>query len=164
MADPCTDKALQLLALRPHFRRELERKLLGRDFEPDVVAATLERLVELRYLDEVAAVRGFVEQRLRRGPVGRRRLEADLSRRGAEAAVVTSVLDELLAGDDRPAALEAALAWTRGRQREPAAVARHLERKGFSRRAIFAVLDELRRAAEAPESFPEELSDEPYDS
>ena len=160
MADPCTDKALQLLTRRPHFRRELETKLLGRGFEPEAVTRTLDRLTELRYLDEEAAVRGFVEGRLRRGPVGRRRLEADLGRRGADGETAARVLDDLVAGDDREAALEAAHAFARGRRRDPAAVARHLERKGFSRRAIFAVLDELRGSFE---ELPDEASDEPFD-
>lgn len=143
MADPCTERALKLLTRRPHFRRELEQKLGAKGFEPEAVEATVARMVELRYLDEESAVRSFVEQKLRRGPVGRRRLEADLGRRGADQEVAREVLDEILADDDREAALEAGRRYTRGRRRDKAAVARHLERKGFSPRAIFSALDAL---------------------
>ena len=81
----CMEKAVDLLSRRPHFRRQLEQKLSSRGFSSDEVETTLARLEELGYLDDVACARGFVTQRLRRGPLGRRRLRAELSRRGADA-------------------------------------------------------------------------------
>lgn len=132
-------KALELLARRAHFRAELATKLAARGFDDDEVAETLDRLVAEGLVDDSSTARAFAEERFRRGPVGARRLAAELRRRGAGDDAVATAL-ALLPEDDLAAALAAA---TRGPQGDPAAVARRLERRGFSRRAIFAVLRRL---------------------
>jgi regulatory protein len=144
---PCYDRACELLALRPHFRRELEAKLQRRGYPPPEVEEALGRLARQGWLDDAAAARGLVASRLARGALGRARLRAELERRGAAPAAVTAALGEL-PEDDLAAAREAAERW---RGRTPEALARHLARKGFSRRAIFAVLKE-RPGAETVEA------------
>ena len=54
---PCYEKAVQLLASRPHFRRELAGKLLQRGYPADEMEATLDRLTEQGYLDDSATAR-----------------------------------------------------------------------------------------------------------
>ena len=135
----CYDKAVQLLAARPHFRQELAAKLHQRGFADEEIAAALDRLTEQGYLDDRAAARGFVESRRARGE-GRARLLAELLRRGAPEDVAEEALAELTPDDDLPAAREAAERWERQGGRDPRALARHLDLKGFSRRAIVAVL------------------------
>ena len=140
----CYDRACELLARRPHFRRELQTKLERRGYPAPEIAAALARLESQGYLDDAAAARGLVASRLARDGEGRNRLRAELERRGAAAAAVTAALDEL-PDDDLPAAAAAARRWQGaggGRGRTAEALARHLARKGFSRRAIFAVLKE----------------------
>lgn len=147
MAKACFDKAVDLLSRRTHFRRELSSKLSSRGYEPEEIAATVERLAGLGYLDDRQATEQFTRQKLARGPVGRRRLLADLLRRGAPEDDATAVLDELLPQDDREAALTAAQG---SRHRDnPEAAARFLERQGFSRRAIFFVLEELKSLSQS---------------
>jgi regulatory protein len=136
------DKALQLLAARAHFRRELERKLAQRGFPPEEIEAALARLAEGRYLDDRATARVFVESRQGRGNEGRARLRAELLKRGAPDDAVEAALAELTPDDDLPAAREAAETWRRRGGQDPRALARHLERKGYSRRAIVAVLND----------------------
>lgn len=137
-------KALQLLATRAHFRRELELKLVQRHFAAEEIAAALDRLAEEKYLDDRATARVFVESRQARGGEGRTRLRAELQRRGAPEDAIAAALAELTPEDDLPAAREAAQAWLRRGGQDPRALARHLERKGFSRRAIVNFLnDEL---------------------
>ena len=138
----CTDKALELLARRPHFRRELERKLQIREYSAEEVTATLRRMEELGYLDELETARSFLRQRLRRGPEGRSRLQAELGRRGAEPEAAGTALEELVPQDDRNLAKQAAEAWLRRGREDGKALARHLQRKGFSSRAIFSVLED----------------------
>jgi regulatory protein len=154
----CYDRACELLARRPHFRRELQGKLERRGYPPPEIAAALARLEGQGYLDDAAAARGLVASRLARGGgEGRSRLRAELERRGAAPAAVTAALDEL-PDDDLPAAAAAARRWEgAGRGRTPEALARHLARKGFSRRAIFALLKE--RPAGALEAPPEGTPD-----
>jgi regulatory protein len=133
-------KAVQLLGSRPHFRRELQVKLAQRGFPSEEIEEALDRLTLQGYLDDRKTAVAFVEQRLARSSEGRLRLRAELEKRGAAPDAV----DEALAAvpeDDLEPAREAAERWQRLHPRgEPAALARHLARKGFSRRAIFAVL------------------------
>ena len=146
------DKAVELLARRSHFRRELATKLQRRGYPEEEIERALERVAGFGYLDDRITARQWVEARLSRGPEGRRRLAAELSRRGADSEVVDEVLSEALPDDDRPAAREAAERWLRRRSGspKPEALARHLDRKGFSQGAIWEILDELR------ERFPAE--------
>jgi regulatory protein len=140
----CYDKAVQLLGSRPHFRRELQAKLAQRGFPAGEIAEALDRLAGLGYLDDRKTAAAFVEQRLERSAEGRLRLKAELEKRGAAPEAASAALAELPEDDLQPA-LEAAERWTRLHPRgEPAVLtrrlARHLARKGFSRRAIFAAL------------------------
>ena len=146
MTKSCYDKALELLARRAHSRFELQRKLAGRRYSPEEVEATLERVAGLGYLDDGQFARDFLRQRLARGPVGARRLRAELARRGVSTEDSQAALEELLPEDDREGAREAAAQWRRRSARSPspstsAALARFLERQGFSRRAIVSVLE-----------------------
>lgn len=133
------DKAVQLLAARPHFRRELEAKLRQRGFPSEEIEEALDRLTDQGYLDDHAAARSLVESRAAKGE-GRARLRAELARRGAPDEAIEEALSELTDEDDLPRAREAAEAWRRKGGSDPRALARHLDRKGFSRRAIVAVL------------------------
>jgi SOS response regulatory protein OraA/RecX len=92
------------------------------------------------YLDDGAAARDFVASRQSKGE-GRARLRIELLKRGADEDAVEAALSEL-PDDDLPAAREAAAKWEGKGGTDPMALARHLERKGFSRRAIVAVLND----------------------
>ena len=132
-------KAVQLLGSRPHFRRELQANLAQRGFPAEEIEETLDRLTGQGYLDDSKTAAAFVEQRLSRSSEGRLRLRAELEKRGAPAEAIDGAL-AALPEDDLEPAREAAERWQRLHPRgEPAALARHLARKGFSRRAIFAL-------------------------
>jgi regulatory protein len=133
-------KAVQLLGSRPHFRRELQAKLAQRGFPPEEIEEALDRIAGQGYLDDRKTAAGFVEQRLSRNNEGRVRLRAELEKRGAPPEAIEDAL-AAVPEDDLEPTREAAERWQRLHPRgEPAALARHLARKGFSRRAIFAVL------------------------
>ena len=134
-------KALQLLAARAHFRRELEIKLRQRGYPGEEIEAALAKLTEEGYLDDRATARVFVESRQGRANEGRTRLRAELIKRGAPDDAVEAALAEITVEDDMAAARDAAESWRRKGGLDPRALARHLERKGFSRRAIVAVLN-----------------------
>jgi regulatory protein len=139
MPPACYDKAVQLLAARPHFRAELAGKLARRGYPSGEIEDALDRLTQQGYLDDREAAAGFVEGRAARGE-GRTRLQAELAKRGASGETIEGVLADL-PEDDLPAAREAAERWARRGGTDPAALARHLARKGFSHRAIVAVLN-----------------------
>jgi regulatory protein len=141
-APTCYAKAVELLALRPHFRAELAAKLARRGYPEEEVEAALDRLTREGFLDDAKTARDFVEHRRETHGEGRRRLAAELARRGAPAAAVDEALADLTPDDDLAAAREAAAVWARRGGVDPRALARHLERKGFSRRAIVTLLNE----------------------
>jgi regulatory protein len=137
-------KAARLLAGRPHFRAELAAKLRQRGAPEEEIAAALDRLTAEGYLDDARAAADFVAHRRERGGEGKLRLRAELVRRGAAAEAIDAALADLGEEDDLAAAQAAAERWGRSagsaRREDSAALARHLARKGFSPRAIVAVL------------------------
>jgi len=143
VADEAFRKAVELLARRSHFERELRRKLEARGFDEASCVATLDRLRELGYVDDRSTARELIASKLRRGPLGRRRLLADLLRRGAEAEVAEEALDDVLPGGERDRARAAAESWLARGRGDRRALARHLERKGFSGGDILRTVEEL---------------------
>jgi regulatory protein len=138
----CYDKAVELLGARPHFRQELGDKLIRRGFARLEVNATLDRLTEQGYLDDGATARRFVEGRVAAKSEGRLRLRGELLQRGVAASLADAVLAELTPEDDLEAAREVAARFLRGGRKSPDSLARHLVRKGYSRRAIVELLRE----------------------
>jgi regulatory protein len=135
-------KALDLLAARPHFRRQLQDKLAKRGFPEEEIEAALDRLEAEGYLKDARTARDFLAHRRERVAEGPARLRMELLKRGCPPEVAEEALAGLPEEDDLEAAQEAARRWrARGRQ-DPAALARHLARKGFSPRAIVTVLKE----------------------
>jgi regulatory protein len=81
---------------------ELRRKLARKGFEADDVEVALDRLTELRYLDDDAFARGLIRRRsASRGPAA---LAAELGSKGISREGVAAALAEL----DPDAQLEAA--------------------------------------------------------
>jgi regulatory protein len=143
-------KAVQLLAGRAHFRAELETKLARRGYPAEEIEAALDRLAREGYLDDRETALEFTAARLAKGGEGRLRLKAELARRGVDPEAAAAAVAALAPEDDLPVAREVAARWASRRSRaesplsqaDLASLARHLERKGFSRRAIVAVLKE----------------------
>lgn len=138
-------KALELLALRDHFRAELRAKLVARRFPESEIEAALDRLEGEGLVDDRRTARQLADLRLNGEPLGRRRLTAELVRRGVAPDIVAQVVEELLPDDDRSAAREAARQWLErhGGNGHPAALARYLDRRGFTPPAIWAVLEDV---------------------
>ncbi len=84
------DAGTRLLARRARSRAWMEQRLSA-DFGPTAAADALGRLAP--YLDDDAFARGWVEARLRRGPVGRTVLLSGLRREGVPAALAREVVE-----------------------------------------------------------------------
>ena len=141
------ETAARFLAARPRTRWEMERRLQRAGADTDVVAATLDRLADLGYLDDAAFVRWWAEQRDRHAPRGRRLLEAELRRSGVPREVIEAYREEHasperapedagLPADEEERAADALRRHLRGRPvpQDPKAVQRigmFLVRRGF---------------------------------
>jgi regulatory protein len=143
VSDSALDKALELVARRPHFRAELARKLTQRGFAGDEIEAALARLSELGYLDDAELAAREAERLRERRGLARAGVAAELARKGAAAEAV----DAALAGEDAEKELAAALAfaarWRQVHAADAAALARALSRKGYPGHVIFSVLKDL---------------------
>lgn len=146
-ADAAYEKAVKLLARRPHFERELVLKLRRRGFEEGSCAEVVVRLRREGFLDDHACAVDFLTSRLRRKPQGRRRLRAELERRGVRGEAIEAALAAVVPEDERELAREAARRWRARGGGSPQALQRHLDRLGFSARDILAV------AADSPSSM-----------
>jgi regulatory protein len=86
--------ALRFLGSRPRTERELTDRLRRAGAEDATVEATIDRLRELRYVDDAAFARWWSEQRDRHAPRGRRLIEAELRQRGVPREVIEQLRDE----------------------------------------------------------------------
>lgn len=168
-ADPPADQesaartvCLDLLTTRARTRAELAAELERRGFDADVAAAVLDRLVEVRLLDDAAFAEQWVDSRHRHRGLGRRALSQELRRKGVD----TETADEAIAGLDPEAERERARELVRRRlpsldRVEPSAAARRLvgmlARKGYGAGLSYEVVrtEMAARGAELEESDPD---------
>ncbi len=93
--------AFRLLAVRARSKSEIISRLDRKNFSRDVVKETVETLECLGMLDDRAFSIQWVESRQGTRPMGRIRLERELSGKGIAPEVISQVLDDLL-GDRDP--------------------------------------------------------------
>jgi regulatory protein len=115
------ETALRFLGARPRTQWELRRRLQRSGADDDVLEAALARLADLGYVDDVAFVRWWSEQRDRHAPRGRRLIEAELRQKGVPREVIEGLRDEPLERADEDATLPET-----DEQRAAAALERHL--------------------------------------
>jgi regulatory protein len=150
---------LDLLTTRARTRAELAAELERRGFDADVAAVVLDRLVEVRLLDDAAFAEQWVDSRHRRRGLGRRALSQELRRKGVD----TETADEAIAGLDPETEREKARELVRRRlpsldRVEPPAAARRLvgmlARKGYGAGLAYEVVrtEMAARGAELEES------------
>jgi regulatory protein len=89
----CYLAAMRILQYRFNSEAELRRKLRSKQFEPDVVDATLQRLRDEKWLDDERFAGALVRTKQRKH-VGSRRIARELSAAGVEAGTAARVLSE----------------------------------------------------------------------
>ena len=87
-------KAYRLLSLRPHSEKELEKKLRGKGFSAVVVKEALEKLHDLKYLDDAS----FAVQWARNLAVnklwGDKKIFVNLREKGVETELISAAVEE----------------------------------------------------------------------
>ena len=154
--EACREAGLRLLTLRAHSRAELQRKLRSRSFPIAHITPILDDFERVGLLDDRAFSRLYAEERMSSSrPVGRRRVEQELRKRGVGSEEVVEVLGEIW--DCGDAEFERALAagqkkWGTIRDRSDprkaqAKVIRFLAGRGFAMDVCMRVRDRLEEAA-----------------
>ncbi len=106
----CKQTAIRYLGRRMRSTQEVERKLAEKGFLPEPIAATLKFLDEYQMLDDQAFARSFINDQLLRRPVGRRRLNAELRRKGLGKDEITESISSSVGDEDELANAFAAAA------------------------------------------------------
>jgi regulatory protein len=162
-AEAAMEIAARFLATRPRSRREVERRLQRAGAEDAVIAAALDRLEQLGYVDDAAFVRWWAEQRDRHSPRGRRMVEAELRQRGIGREAIEGLReswddperapgDEHLPGSDQQRAMVALRRHLRGRavpddSRALQRLGMFLVRRGFDPETVRVAIRTAQREA-----------------
>ncbi len=94
------DRALDMLAFRARATRELRTALLRKGEEVANVEHALERLEAMGLLDDAAYARQYAHAKIAGPGFSRRRLQAELAKRGVARDVADRAIAEALAEDD----------------------------------------------------------------
>lgn len=136
--------AFLLLSYKARTTSELTQRLARKGFSPDIVSHTLQRLAELKMVDDAGFARRFAEDRISIGHKGKWRVRGELLKRGIDRQQIDAALDQ--APDEIAAAREVAAKYlSRNRRLEPDVLKRRLyallARRGFSPDTIRQVID-----------------------
>lgn len=144
--------ALNLLARRPRAEKELATGLRQRGYGPAAIAAAVERMRELGYLDDADFARRWVANRAGVSPRGGRLMELELRQKGVAQDVARDAVDEADLDDLASARAVAETRMRRYADLDPPTrrrrLAAFLARRGFGPDVIRAVDRELRLGAE----------------
>jgi regulatory protein len=145
-----TNQAVRLLSFRPRSRRELETRLKKNGYGSEAIAAAIERMVELGYIDDVDFASYWVENRQQHRPRGRRLLASELRSKGVPPDIVDQAIEEAEI-DEYAQALELAVRRAerlRGLDRETwrRRLAGFLQRRGYGWDVVRPVLDDVESA------------------
>ncbi|HDR00423.1 MAG TPA: hypothetical protein ENN51_09100 [candidate division WOR-3 bacterium] len=139
--------AALLLSYRARTEKEMQERLARKGFAPDIVAAAMARLRELKLLDDEQYARDFTRDRVTIGRKGKWNVRGELMKRGVERKTIEAALAE--APDELEVARELAAKYRRRHARlEPEVLRRRLyamlARRGFTP-------DVIRQALEMPD-------------
>lgn len=90
------DKAVDLLAVRARSTRDLQTRLRRAGAEDGAIAAAVERLQRLGFLDDEAYARNLARSRVMSGGVSKRRIGQELQRRGVSRDVADDAIADTL--------------------------------------------------------------------
>ena len=96
----CKQSALRSVGVRMRSEHELRERLLGKEFSASAIDATMAFLEEYRMLDDTSFARAYVNDRLLKRTLGRRRLEEELRRRGVAREDAGKAVAESISDDD----------------------------------------------------------------
>ena len=163
-ADGLFDYAVRALERRALTAFELRRKLKQRAEDQGTVEPIVERLRGLSYIDDARTAEAYTSTRKDVSLLGRRRVLADLRRRGVDAKTAEKTVEDAFAESDELALIREHLRRKLGRrveertsdQREVTRLYRGLLRAGFSSGKIGEAL----RAVSADAAWIDGVEDE----
>ena len=143
------EAALNLLSFRARSAVELRRRLVRKEFPPEVADECIASLEEAGLLDDAAFAASFVRDRMRFRPRGRMRLAQELRARGVDADTAHAAIGEAMEGEDvseLELAREVAARWSPRAGEDPLRARRRLygllARRGFGGETVRRIMEE----------------------
>jgi regulatory protein len=131
------DHAVKLVSLRLHGSEELRRKLLLRKYNKNYVDLAINRLVELKVLNDEQFAENYLENLIRYKTYGFYGLKMKLLQRGLPQEIITRLLEEKLDIGEETKIAEKFIGKT---HKEKDKLTQSLRRKGFRSEVIAKVL------------------------
>lgn len=178
--EPAAEEVARTIVLRqltasPKSRRQLEEKLAARDVPPEVAARVLDRMEEVRLVDDEAYAESYVASRQRSRGLARGALRRELHQKGVTGEAAEHALETISEDSERAAAVELVERKLRGRtvpagndpesraERDKAVrrLAGMLARKGYPPGMAIGVVKDVLAGTGGPdeESVPEGFED-----
>ncbi|KPU43887.1 regulatory protein RecX [Oxobacter pfennigii] len=92
------NKAIKMLSLRCKSEYEIRKKLLS-EFDNEVIDRVIERLKELRYIDDLEYTKQYIKDKISLNMLGKNRVKNDLRKKGIDINIINGVL-AVTQGDD----------------------------------------------------------------
>ncbi|MBA5866026.1 MAG: hypothetical protein GDA67_04925 [Nitrospira sp. CR1.3] len=141
-ADPWLQIAVRYLARFDRTQRQVEQFLRVRGASPVQADRAIGRLVTLRYLDDRAYAKRWIETRLARRPMGRERLRVELLAKGINEVLAEDAIRKALTEADEETLARRALGirQRRSRRLSPQQAFRLLRQWGFEEDTIARII------------------------
>jgi regulatory protein len=148
------DACLRLLTDRARSRSELEKKLISRGFEADIITRTLDRLQEIGLIDDADFANQWVHSRHTYSGKGKKALAVELRLKGVDQDVATEALSQIEPEDERERAADLVRKKLRNkpvddRDKVMRRLVAMLARKGYSASMSYEVVKAEMAAAES---------------
>ncbi len=90
------DRAIDFLSYRPRSTQEVRQNLVKKEIPESVIDIAIGRLQRLKYLDDEAFARFWIENRDNFKPMSPRALRYELRQKGIEDSILDPLLDEIV--------------------------------------------------------------------
>lgn len=87
--------AMKLIGLRRRSVFEIEERLKQKNYQEDIIAATVDELKKFRYLDDKAFAEAFICDRINLRPCGKKMMERELRAKGVPSEIIEEKLASL---------------------------------------------------------------------
>lgn len=136
----CVEKLYTLLAQREHSQVEIRRKLVSRGFEAGLVDEVVSAAVSAHLVDDTRFAEAYIRGKCDAG-WGKRKIEAELERRGIVLDEMPGLADAWLSHDDELRRARACIEGYHGHAKDRhGALYRRLLNKGFAPETCTAAL------------------------
>lgn len=137
----CSCVLIELLSRRDHASSEVRIKLKRHGFKSTDIEQAISNAMDLHYLDDTAFVISFIEERKGRG-WGRRKIEAELLRRGTSLDMIPGYPDAFFnRKDDMECAQRLLTRKASASSKSPEKLIRYLMGRGFSYKTAREAVD-----------------------